>query len=180
MILTGKKLTLRPLERQDLDRSRAWVNNPEIAGLLLRVWPVTEVEQENWFESLCTRPDRLVWAVLAQNNNHIGNVGLYNISLLHRRAEAWCLIGENPYRGQGLGQEAMELLLAFGFTGLGLNKVYLHVSRKNSVALKMYENLGFVYEGEFIAEYFIQGAFQDVLRLRLLASEWEKIIKQSP
>ena len=171
MILIGTKVTLRPLERQDLERSRNWVNNSDLAAALLRVWPVTEIDQENWFESLCTRPDRLVWAVLA-SERHIGNVGLYHLDLLHRRAEAWCLIGEPNSQGQGLGRQAMELLLSYGYNGLGLNKIYLHVASENTMALKMYRTLGFITEGELQAEYFIQGRFRDILRLRLLVQEW--------
>ncbi len=171
MNLIGKKLTLRPLERRDLELSRSWVNNSQIAALLLRVLPVTEIEQERWFESICTSPNRMVWAI-EDNSQHIGNVGLYNLDFVHRRAEAWTLIGELTKRGQGFGREAMKLLVDYGFNDLGLNKIYLHVDSENTIAIRMYKSLGFVPEGELTAEYFIQGRFKDVIRMRLLAQEW--------
>jgi len=174
MKLNGPRVILRPLERRDLERSRVWVNDPENAALLLRVLPVSEIEQEHWFEKLCTRPDRYVWAVEA-NDQYIGNMGLYHIDLVHRRAEAWTLLGEAGWRGQGLGREAMALLLDYGFDGLGLHKIYLHVDQENVIAREMYEKLGFVIEGTLVAEYFIRGRFRDILRMRLLASEWQNL-----
>jgi RimJ/RimL family protein N-acetyltransferase len=173
MNLSGPRVVLAPLERRDLERSRAWVNDPGNAALLLRVLPVSEIDQERWFENLCTRPDRFVWSVTAEGR-HIGNVGLYNLDLIHRRGEAWTLLGEPDSRGRGLGQEALSLLLDYGFDGLGLNKIYLHVARDNVLAQKMYTKLGFIIEGELAAEYFIRGQFCDVLRMRLLAPEWHK------
>jgi diamine N-acetyltransferase len=159
------------LEHKDLDRSRAWVNDPEIAPLLLRVLPVSEIEQERWFENICNLFDRYVWAV-DNDGQHIGNVGLYHIDLVHRRAEAWTLLGDPSQRGKGLGQEAMKLLLDYGFGGLGLNKIYLHVDEENIIAQKMYKKLGFIEEGKLEEEYFIQGRFRTILRMRLFASEW--------
>ena len=174
MKLNGPRVILRPLERRDLERSRAWVNDPDNAALLLRVLPVSEIEQERWFENLCTRPDRHVWSVEV-DGQHIGNVGLYKIDLIHRRAEAWTLLGEPGWRGKGLGRESMGLLLDYGFNGLGLNKIYLHVDRENAIAQNMYKKLGLIIEGELVAEYFIRGRFRDILRMRLLASEWQNL-----
>lgn len=170
MKLIGQRVILRPLERRDLERSRAWVNDPEIAALLLRVLPVSETDQEKWFENICRQPDRYVWAVEIKGQ-HIGNVGLYHIDLVHRRAEAWTLLGEPDWRGKGLGREAMTLLLNYGFDGLGLNKIYLHVDNENIIAQKMYMKLGFMEEGNLVEEYFIQGRFRTILRMRLLVSE---------
>jgi len=174
MNLIGPRVILRPLERRDLEQSRAWVNDPENAALLLRVLPVSEIEQEQWFERICTCPDRFVWA-LEVEGQHIGNMGLYQVNLIHRRAEVWTLIGEPAWRGQGLGRESMTLLLDYGFDGLGLHKLYLHVDQGNVIAQKMYKKLGFVVEGTLVAEYFILGRFRATLRLRLLAPEWQKL-----
>ncbi len=63
MILIGNNLILRPLERRDLDRSRAWVNDMEIGIALLRILPVTEIEQEKWFEDICKQSSKMVWAI---------------------------------------------------------------------------------------------------------------------
>ncbi len=171
MILRGNNVILRPLEREDLDRSRMWVNDIEIGRGLLRILPVTEIEQERWFEDISTKSSKLVWAV-QKDSVHIGNLGFYNLDFLHRRAEAWCYIGDKALRGQGLGKEAFALLLNYGFNGLGLNKIYLHVAGENHVAIAMYQSFGFVTEGNLEQEYFIQGSFQDVRRMRLLTADW--------
>ncbi len=170
MRLVGPRVILRPLERRDLEKSRTWVNDQETAPLLLRVLPVTEIEQEGWFENICTKPDRYVWAVEV-DDQYVGNMGLYHVDLIHRRAEIWTLIGEKSWRGKGLGRESMALLLNYAFCGLGLNKIYLHVDEENLIAQNMYKRLGFVVEGTLVSEYFIDGRFRNVLRMRLLVSE---------
>jgi RimJ/RimL family protein N-acetyltransferase len=171
MILAGPHLSLRPLEQGDLETSRAWVNDRETARGLLRVLPVSQLEQQAWYESISRDPTRMVWAVQA-GPVHVGNCGLYHIDFLHRRAEAWFLIGDHSRRGQGLGREMASLLLEYAFRDLGLNKVYLHVGADNARARGLYEALGFVCEGVLRQEYFIAGDFRDVLRLSLLGKDW--------
>lgn len=178
MQLKGSKVILRPLDREDLERSRQWVTDSDTARGLLRTLPVTQPEQERWFERISTDSTRMVWAIQA-DGEHVGNTGLYYIDLLHRRAEAWFLIGSPERRGQGLGKEAAELLLQYAFQGLGLNKVYLHVGKDNIPAIRLYQGLGFVQEGELVQEYFIQGSYLDVLRMRILASEWHHRHKEA-
>ncbi len=171
MNLDGDKLALRPLRAEDLEQARAWVNDPELARGLLRVLPVTQAEQERWFADICQNPARMVWAVFEQDR-HVGNCGLYHLDLLHRRAEAWFLLGEAQARGRGLGREMARLLLDYAFRSLGLHKVYLHVGVDNLPARRLYESLGFTTEGTLADEYFLAGGFCDVLRMRLLEGQW--------
>ena len=173
MMLMGQRLTMRPLERADLNRSRVWVNDPANAAPLLRSLPVSELEQERWFEAICTDSRRMVWAALLESE-HVGNAGLYHVDLLHRRAEAWFLLGDPQKRGKGLGKEMAGLIMGYGFNSLGLNKIYLHVGVDNQVALRLYQRLGFLREGELKQEYFINGAFRDVWRMAILSQDWRQ------
>ncbi|MFZ5585097.1 MAG: GNAT family N-acetyltransferase [Thermodesulfobacteriota bacterium] len=173
MVLNDGKLRLRPLEAGDLERARVWVNDPETAQALLRVLPVSQVEQQAWYEAICRDPSRLVWAAEA-GGEHIGNCGFYHLDLLHRRAEAWFLVGVPTFRGQGLGKAMTVLLAEYAFAGLGLNKLYLHVGADNQRAINLYRSLGFSDEGLFRDEYFIRGAFREVLRLALFAADWRR------
>lgn len=171
MNLVGPNLRLRPLEPGDLERSRAWVNDQETAQGLLRILPVSPLSQQAWYEQISRDPARMVWAA-EEKQAHIGNCGLYHIDLIHRRAEAWFLIGESSRRGRGLGREMADLVLTYAFGGLGLNKVYLQVGAENRKACQTYEAVGFVSEGTLRQEYFIAGRFRDVLRMALLADAW--------
>lgn len=175
--ITGKRLELRPLMAENLELARQWVNDPPTARGLLRVLPVSQPEQEKWFQAICGDPTRMVWAVF-QGGDHIGTCGLYHLDLLHRKAEAWFLIGRAEARRKGLGREMAELLLAYAFNGLGLHKVYLHVGQDNLPAIKLYQALGFEIEGTLVDEYFLAGHFCDVLRMRLFAWQWRQTHQQ--
>lgn len=146
------------------------MNLPGNARDLLRVLPVSQPEQERWFEAISLDPARMVWALLYEGQ-HIGNLGLYHIDLLHRRAELWCLLGDESYRGRGIAKQACQLLLKYAFHGLGLNKIFLHVAKGNQTALELYKKLGFAEEGSLVQEYYIEGRYVDVIRMRLLHDE---------
>src|SRR5690554_6972869 len=58
-------------------------------------------------------------------------------------AEVSIVIGEAEARGRGLGREAMELMLDYGFEAMGLKSIWLIVRADNSVAIGLFESLGF-------------------------------------
>lgn len=173
-MLTGKQIHLVPLSSRHLAKTRDWANNPELNAGILRVLPVTEIEQQIWFENVCTDSGKIVFAIhLLENDEHVGNCGFYNLDHLHRRAELWLLIGEKNRHGKGLGQEATRLLLAYGFDFLNLNRIYLYVNQDHSQAVNLYEKAGFCAEGIMRKHYFIQGKYQNVLIMSILKDDYE-------
>lgn len=169
-----ERVRLRPLERDDLARAKAWVNDPEIAALVLRTLPVNMMEEERWFETVTLDPSKIVFALEeTESGTHIGNAGLYDIDWINRKAEFWILLGEKKWRGRGLGEEATKRLLRFAFSNLNLNRVYLKVADSNKRAIRTYRRCGFRIEGTFRSDVFIEGCYRDTLRMALLRDEIE-------
>lgn len=54
--------------------------------------------------------------------------------------------------GKGKGNEAMKLLIKYGFEVLKLEKIYLSVFKDNINAVRLYKNLGFVVKEEIKGE----------------------------
>jgi len=89
---------------------------------------------------------------------------------------AWLAIGLGPdHWDQGYGQEAMRLLLAFGFQELNLYRVQLTVFSYNPRAIRVYEKLGFQREGVFRQALHRDGQRHDMLLYGLLRPEWEAL-----
>ena len=74
--------------------------------------------------------------------HHIGNVKLEPI-VTKKSATIGILIGEESWRGKGVGFEVIARLLEYSFNDLELEIVELGVSKRNLKALSLYTRLGF-------------------------------------
>src|SRR5512136_889066 len=93
-MITEGRIRLRALEEGDLERTRAWVNDPEVARLVNRVAPVTTPEQREWFQRVVADPHQVIFAIeVRADATHIGNCGLKGIDARSRKAELWMYLG---------------------------------------------------------------------------------------
>ena len=79
--LRGERVRLVPSEAaQHLENALRWFNDPEITNLLDVFWGVTRGEEVAFFERLATQRDTdLHWALLNENDRHIGFIALHQI-----------------------------------------------------------------------------------------------------
>lgn len=173
-MLSGQRVRLAPLEKDDLPKAQLWVNDRELNQLMLRVLPVTRLDQERWLEEITRNPSKVVFAIkLLESEAHIGNTGFYSIDWIHRRAEFWILMGERDHWGKGIGSEVAGLMLQFGFESLNLNRICLNVSSDNQRAISIYEKRNFVREGLFREHCYIEGRYVDVIHMALLKRDYD-------
>jgi ribosomal-protein-alanine N-acetyltransferase len=109
-----------------------------------------------------------------KSHQFIGLVGLHSINWLSRHAEFRILIGEKKFWGKGLGTEACQLCLAYGFEALNMNKIWLGVNTENKKAYESYLKAGFKSEGVLRSELFRNGRYYDIARMSLLLNEYTK------
>lgn len=83
-------------------------------------------------------------------------------------------IGDRKNRGKGMGTKLMQVLMAYCFEELNLNRVTLDYLDGNP-AQKIYENLGFVGEGVARQAGFKDGTFNNFNLMSMLKTEYEKI-----
>ena len=74
---------------------------------------------------------------------HIGNVKLEPI-IPKTSATMGILIGEESWRGKGVGFEVLTRVLEFCFMDLELELIELGVDKKNLRAINLYKRLGFI------------------------------------
>lgn len=194
-------VTLSPFERGDLPTVLAWVNDFELCRAIDRVLPVTQLEHEKWYEALILRPDAVTFAIRQTRARAaardpiraraaargqvrarpvargpagaglLGLCGLKDMHRRHRRAELWIYIGDAARRGQGLGRRSVQLLARYGFDQLNLHRIYLYVPAYNEAAQRTYQACGFHEEGRDRDAIYIDGQYQDVVRMGLLRGE---------
>lgn len=73
---------------------------------------------------------------------------------------------------QGYMSEAIDAILDFGYTELGLNRIEALVMQENTASAAMLESLGFRQEGVLRQHDFFKGAFHDMRLFALLKEEY--------
>jgi RimJ/RimL family protein N-acetyltransferase len=177
-MIYGQRIRLRHVEREDLPRFVDWLNDPEVRQGLAMHLPISQVEEEQWFENMLKRDNDerpLVIEVKGQDGwTMIGNSGFFNIDWRNRCAELGIFIGDKTLWNQGYGTETMRLLLHHGFTTLNLHRIFLRVYEENPRAVRAYEKAGFILEGRMRQAEFRDGNYLDVLLMSVLRPEWKE------
>lgn len=175
-MIYGDLVRLRALTRADLPQLIGWRNDPEVKAFLIGwSFPVALETEQSWFEGTLQdkSTQRLAIEVLA-DGHYIGNIGLYDIDWLNRKAEYGILIGDKAAWGRGFGLDASKALLAYAFGELNLHRISLRVLTQHVRALRLYEKLGFRIEGRLREDIYRGGAYQDTLIMGMLASEFDR------
>jgi len=171
--LIGKRLYLRPLEEDDIDRCLVWINDPDITATIALRFPFNRWREQEWFATLYkTDRDIPLAIVLKDGDRHIGNCGLHQIDYPNRCAQFEIMIGEKEEWDKGYASEASRLIIDYGFNQLGLHRISLQVYACNSRAQSVYEKLGFIREGILRESYFRDGRYCDTVMMGILRSEW--------
>ena len=127
---------------------------------------ITLKKQKEWFANYKKAKDKQFFTI-CDNAKAIGFMGLSNISKENKSADLFIAIGEDDYRGKGIGKIAMQWLLDYGFKKLKLYKIRLGVFKDNIPAVRLYRSVGFIEEGDLKDEFFHQGSYYDFLLMAI-------------
>ncbi len=171
--LIGKRVYLRPIEPEDLDVIRRWVNDPDIRTVIGEFLPMSRAAQQEWLERVYQDRQR-IWFVFAllEDNRIIGDGGFLRIDHVWRTADISIEVGDHKEWGKGYGSEIMQLLLDYGFGTLNLHRISLGVFDFNEQAIRFYERMGFQREGVMRDGYFCNHAYHDVIMMSILEDEY--------
>ncbi|MBN1667868.1 MAG: GNAT family N-acetyltransferase [Anaerolineales bacterium] len=176
-MILGERIRLRAIERADLPRFVAWLNDPEVRRGLQMYLPLSQAEEEQWYEEMLTRPvdqHPLTIEVITEDGwVPIGNCGLFGIDWRVRQAEFGIFIGDRPSWNQGYGTDATRLMLQHAFETLNLNRIFLRVYENNPRAIRAYEKSGYVVEGRLRQAHYDEGAYYDVILMSVLRQDWQ-------
>ena len=103
----------------------------------------------------------------------IGECSLFNLMEQCRRAEVGYTLAFEAW-GQGYMNEALNSLLAFGFSQLRLNRIEADIDPRNLASARSLERLGFKKEGYLRERWIVSGEVSDSGLYGLLASDWKR------
>lgn len=177
--LIGEKVYLRPITMDDTALIVRWRSNPAVYMNLYSRKPSSDQEHICWMENNVLTGKCVQFIIVErQTDQPVGSVFIKNIDRQANKGEYGIFIGEDRARGKGLASEVAKLVLRYGFSDLGLHRVYLSVFAYNRAAIRSYERAGFEIEGiardEFLDER--TGRYEDVVWMAAIKEEWEHLL----
>lgn len=174
-MLRGEKVTLRPIEREDLKRMHELATHNVEQVLLARgawePWSLAAMEKE--FDKHLEEQDKSEFVIEA-DGTIIGNIGLHPWK--NRRAGSASFgvtIFDSEYLGKGYGRDAVNTLLDWAFRIQNFQRVGLTCLATNERAIRCYEAVGFVHEGRMRQAQYVNGSYVDEVQMGILRGEWE-------
>lgn len=172
----GKKTRLRPIHKNDIEKSLIWKNDPEIRENVQGYrFPVTERMEEIWYESALNGQSRtkVIFSIESlKDNMFVGFIELNQIDWISRRCSFGITIGEKEYQNIGIGKDSIILLFNYAFEYLNIRKICLEVAAYNTKAINLYKKIGFIEEGILKEHLYLNNKYHDIILMRLFGTEF--------
>lgn len=160
---------------KDIPYRVKWLSNPKVNKFIGdELGQKTNlIKEKEWFANYQKSKSKKFFTI-CENSKPIGFVGLSNISKPNKRADLFIAIGEDDYRGKGIGKIATKWIIGYGFNKLKLHKINLGVIEDNIPAVSLYKSLKFVIEGKMKDEVFCKGKFYNLLSMAIFNRKQNK------
>jgi RimJ/RimL family protein N-acetyltransferase len=140
------------------------INSSHIADRVSNIpHPYTVAHAKEWLAHLeeeCTKwqyAHRIDFAI-ATNDVAVGSIAFINIDGHKAQMSYW--LGEE-FQGQGIMPEVLARVVEFGFTKLGLVRIWAYTWENNPASQHVLEKAGFVREGVHKKEWLKNGVYHD-------------------
>ncbi|TWP50665.1 GNAT family N-acetyltransferase [Lentzea tibetensis] len=172
MILTSRRLKLRPFHRGDARALAEYRSDPEVARYQGWDPPMSFTEATRFVDDQ-TAPMQPGWYQYAidLDGELIGDIGI-NLHDNRMQAEIGYTLA-TKHQGHGYATEAVARVLEHLFTERGLHRVSAECDARNVRSALLLERLGFQQEGLRREHTWIKGEWTDDLLFGLLANDYE-------
>lgn len=163
-------VTLVALDRQIALAARHWRNDPEIMRWCRQRLPVSDAEQDRWYEAQSKDPSIKMYLIEDADNTPAGVCGFTDIDPWNRRAEFSLYVRTGKQR-RGIGENALKTLFTHGFRDMGLRLIWGETFDGNP-AEDLFQALGMCCEGTRRGFYFKNDNVIDAHLYSLMEAEW--------
>lgn len=172
-LLTGARVSLRPVSGEDLALLERWDRDPAIEALMGRRF--TTVQPTEWLRNYLTGRGGIAWMVVESSSGRpVGELELTNLNRPAGTVEVRICLGEKERWGRGYGREALSLALRYAFVTWRLRSVYLRVYTENVRAIRLYDRLGFRKVG-ITSPSERRGDSSPILLMELTHERWRRL-----
>lgn len=178
MILKGKIVTLRPIEREDLDFVRDLINDPEMEKTIVGwAWPISKKDEEQWYASFRNSDCTVRYIIETEKDGVVGLTGLANIDWKNGSAKGAGIRVKKGIQSKGVATDAYMTMFRFAFDELRLHRVSTSAFDDNIASLKFQEKCGCRREGIQRDAVYKNGRYKNLVTLGILAEEYREHAK---
>ncbi len=148
--LIGDRIYLSPKgsSEEEMQKFAEWLNDFQITDYVGKTSQIVTYagEKEYLENSEKNTESRTFNIVNLEDDQLVGTVGLEHINYIGRSAVLGIFIGNDDFRSNGYGTEAIRLVLDYGFKYLNLHSIRLDLLSVNERSHKCYLKCGFNFE----------------------------------
>lgn len=141
--------------------------------------PYRHRDARDWLRQV-THLDPLTNFAIEVDGEAAGAIGLeLRADVYSGTAEIGYWLGR-AFWGRGIGTEAVKAVTGYGFTELGLRRIYAEVFGWNAASARVLEKVGYLLEGRAVGAIVKAGDITDGLRYAMLGTQWGTLTGQAP
>lgn len=181
MNIKGKVISLRAIERGDLELLNKWANDPEIQ-YMLGGWhaPSSMVVMEDWLKRISSDSLNQRLAIQHDELGLIGTANLVDINWKDKNAFHGMLLGDKDIRGKGIGVDVVFSIMRYAFEELGLNRLDGSIIDYNEASKKLYlGKCGWKIEGTLRQWYWRKNSFWDKIVVGVTRQDYFDLVKST-
>lgn len=179
--LKGEKINLRRHKKSDAQSICEHIGEKDVTRFTFIPYPYSITDAYDFIKKshadLRSKREFNYGIEDKENGKIIGGIGLAHVSFKFMHAEVGYWVAKNFWR-KGIGKEALNLTIKFGFEQLGLNRIYARVMHPNKVSAHLLESVGFVREGVMREAVRRENEWWDYLWFSMLADEYQALKKR--
>ena len=167
--LKGEHIYLRALEPEDLEFIHTIENDESFWEISSTQTPYSKFLIKQYLENAhkdIYEVKQLRLVISNYKEEGLGMIDIFDFDFKNNRAGIGILIKEIKDRKQGLGEEALKLLIDYCFNHLYLHQLYCNISEGNKASINLFTNQGFnkiglkkdwnLVDGNYKNEYLFQ------------------------
>ena len=180
MNIEGKLVTLRAIEKEDLEFMRNMMNDSEMENLVVGwAFPVSKYQQEKWYENNIQNQNNLRFIIENKGKEALGLATLTNIDWKNRKATHGIKLANKENRTKGIGTDSVMAIMRYAFDELQLNRLNGSWFEMNIASKTMYTKCGWQEEGRLREYVYKNGNYRDLITVGILKSDYEKLIEKN-
>lgn len=162
--LTGKHITLRPLEPTDLAFLYQLENNELFWNVSNTQKPYSKFLLQQYLDN--ANQDiyqaKQLRLLISENSTEssAGLIDLFDFDPKHKRAGIGIVI-DHEFQNKGYAKEAITMLIDYAFKHLDLHQLYANIGTNNTKSIALFEKLGFKIAGTKKDWNFSNGSYID-------------------
>lgn len=150
MMFENENIKLRALEPDDVELLYHWENDTSVWRVSNTHSPLSKFMLANYIKSSNAdiwESKQLRLVIENGKGNAVGTIELFDFEPYHSRVGVGIIIFSQADRKKGFAIKALELIISYAETELGVNQLYANIAESNEASIQLFQKLGFVLSG---------------------------------